>query len=272
MEQEPLIEQELLIDYAFFRLTKEAARNLLANRAANRHINKYTVARMVDDMNNGRWVVTHQSPAVDQNGKLIDGQHRLQAFVNSNLEFFPTYIAYYNHPNRAMEVFDTMTVRSVANILQITREATFATQRAAIASAMLSLQTDAWPLRVSKSRVIAFVDTNVEAIDFGIHALPNVVAIGQASVRGALAYLFDHRPKDRERLAQFAHVLRTGFPEGKADQAAIKFRDALLTRTVGSGGGWGHGCTGTRQIAMATVNIFGYFVAGKPISRICIPK
>jgi hypothetical protein len=265
-------EQDPLIEYAFFQLTKDEARAFLETRAPNRRINKHAIARMVDDMNNGRWVITHQCPAIDQEGRLTDGQHRLLAFVESTLDVFPTYIAYYNYPNRAMEVLDTMTARSIGHMLQITRDLTSAPTRAATAKVMMALQNNTSISRVSTSRTLAFVDANAEAIDFGVHALPNKVAIGMASVRGALAYLYSTRPNDREQLARYARVIRSGEYDEPGDVSAISLRNCLLTRRAGFGTGWGTGSTAIQRIAVATINTFDYFVARKRLSRIHIPK
>ncbi len=49
----------------------------------NRRFRGLTVAQYADDLRNGRWEVTLQGIAINTEGKLIDGQHRLSAVVKS---------------------------------------------------------------------------------------------------------------------------------------------------------------------------------------------
>lgn len=51
------------------------------NHEDNRGLNKHRVNMYARDMVDGKWMVTHQSICFDQNGKLIDGQHRLNAVI-----------------------------------------------------------------------------------------------------------------------------------------------------------------------------------------------
>lgn len=55
------------------------------NIAENRSIRQATVSKYARDMRHGRWRLTHQGIAFDENGKLIDGQHRLWAIVEANI-------------------------------------------------------------------------------------------------------------------------------------------------------------------------------------------
>lgn len=65
-------------------ITPEMAREMLAlNIENNRRINKERVAMYANAMRDGEWTLTHQGIAFNEDGKLVDGQHRLQAVVNS---------------------------------------------------------------------------------------------------------------------------------------------------------------------------------------------
>ena len=58
----------------------------------NRSVSERTVTAYATDMKNGRWTLTHQGLAFDENGDLIDGQHRLWAvfFSDKEIEFLVT--------------------------------------------------------------------------------------------------------------------------------------------------------------------------------------
>lgn len=59
---------------------KEAAE---MSRGNNRPVRAGCVERYAADMANGKWRVTHQGIAIDKNGYVIDGQHRLDGIIKS---------------------------------------------------------------------------------------------------------------------------------------------------------------------------------------------
>ena len=68
---------------------KTRARNLLANRLQNRPIYKAGVRRYKNDMNDGTFSEKHRTQApilIGKDGRLSDGQHRLTALLESDLE------------------------------------------------------------------------------------------------------------------------------------------------------------------------------------------
>lgn len=65
-------------------ITPEYAMEVLEHHnPRNRSIAENTVNSYALDMKNGRWTLNHQGIAFDENGDLIDGQHRLWAVVFS---------------------------------------------------------------------------------------------------------------------------------------------------------------------------------------------
>lgn len=56
---------------------------LLEGNVRNRKISRHLVSAMARDMREGRWRKTHQGIALDKDGRLVDGQHRLSAIVES---------------------------------------------------------------------------------------------------------------------------------------------------------------------------------------------
>lgn len=50
----------------------------------NRPIRRGAVKRLAESIKEGMWQITHQGIAIDTNGKLQDGQHRLSAIVEAN--------------------------------------------------------------------------------------------------------------------------------------------------------------------------------------------
>ena len=71
-------------------ITPEIATEIIEkHNPRNRNISETTVDAYATDMKNKRWTLTHQGLAFDENGDLIDGQHRLWAIIISgcSIEF-----------------------------------------------------------------------------------------------------------------------------------------------------------------------------------------
>ena len=67
-------------------ITPEMAREWLKkNMHNNRPVLKATVHNYARQMRCGTWNLTHQGIAFDQNGELVDGQHRLSAIIEANV-------------------------------------------------------------------------------------------------------------------------------------------------------------------------------------------
>lgn len=64
-------------------VTPEIAKGWLAKNPQNRTLRRATVDAYAADMRDGNWLPTHQGIAIDAEGWLLDGQHRLTAVVES---------------------------------------------------------------------------------------------------------------------------------------------------------------------------------------------
>lgn len=66
-------------------ITPEKARDMLAENTGNRTVRHGWIAELVDIIQRGDWVLTHQGIAITSDGRLLDGQHRLHAIVESGI-------------------------------------------------------------------------------------------------------------------------------------------------------------------------------------------
>ena len=64
-------------------ITPEIAEHYLATDQGNRNIRDSWVKKIARDIKNDRFVETHQGIAFDEDGTLIDGQHRLLAVIKA---------------------------------------------------------------------------------------------------------------------------------------------------------------------------------------------
>jgi hypothetical protein len=82
------IASEVLTGYVV-QVTPDLARSWLAANTGNRYKRVNHIRSLAADMTAGRWRVTHQGIAFSSKGRLIDGQHRLEAILASG---FPVWL------------------------------------------------------------------------------------------------------------------------------------------------------------------------------------
>ncbi|MCM0619818.1 hypothetical protein [Nocardioides bruguierae] len=95
----------------------EEAASILADRnLGNRNRSASVVARYARDMAAGNWQLNGDAIRFDVDGRLIDGQHRLQACVESGVPL--TSFVVWNLPREAQATMDDGRKRTMANTLQ----------------------------------------------------------------------------------------------------------------------------------------------------------
>ena len=105
---------------------KWAAEVLEKHNPRNRNVSENTVSSYASDMKNKRWTLTHQGIAFDENGDLIDGQHRLWAVVFADVEVemmvttgIPTQQVRGGILINSMDNIDHMRVRNTGQQMQL---------------------------------------------------------------------------------------------------------------------------------------------------------
>lgn len=98
-------------------ITPELAAEMLErNMPTNRPIFKSTVHAYARLMKSGKWNLTHQGIAFDENGMLIDGQHRLKAVIEANIPVQMNVTFDVRHAPGEMFSIDMGRKRTYANI------------------------------------------------------------------------------------------------------------------------------------------------------------
>lgn len=69
-------------------ITPELAKKWLAANKDNRHARPSHINNLAREIKNGKWTLTHQGIAFSSAGRLIDGQHRLEAIIASGEPVF----------------------------------------------------------------------------------------------------------------------------------------------------------------------------------------
>ncbi len=100
-----------------FVTPKVAETYVLLNHPNNRPISKSRVARYTRDMTAGRWIPTHEGIAFDTKGRLVDGQHTLNALLQSQTSQWLNVSKAV--PPEALPFINTGGVRSLRDALRI---------------------------------------------------------------------------------------------------------------------------------------------------------
>ena len=107
-----------MISFTLELITPLKAAMFLENNSHNRKLNEKQVSLLASDMVSGNWRLTHQAIAIDADGELIDGQHRLRAVLKSNAAV-NMYVARYEGSESVMALpIDLHKKRSQVDILK----------------------------------------------------------------------------------------------------------------------------------------------------------
>jgi hypothetical protein len=197
----------------------------------NRDFRDYVAEKYGLDMKEGRWDQHHQGLAFGPDGEILDGQHRLWGVMISGVTV--KFLCTFNMPpdaQRSIDDHQKRTVRDVAAIMMGGRTSV-ENLHAAIANRMkfgnTHIQTKG--RGISKQQTLGYMMTHFEPIDFAVHVTGSkkLSGITRAAVLAPVARAWF--TQDKERLAEFVHVLMTGQTEnGKKDYMAQQLRDYLL--------------------------------------------
>jgi hypothetical protein len=98
-------------------VTPGEATKLLAANDHNRNLRPSRVAQLAEAMRRGEWELNGETIKVAEDGTLLDGQHRLEAVVESGIGIDTLIMR--NLPMRAQDTVDTGRRRRLADILKI---------------------------------------------------------------------------------------------------------------------------------------------------------
>ena len=100
-------------------VTPEMARKWLENNTANRPVSPTTVAQYGRDMALGKWLLTGEVIQFGTSGRLLNGQHRLLACIQSDTPFTTMVVRNIAEEDDVMDVIDTGKKRTFGGALTI---------------------------------------------------------------------------------------------------------------------------------------------------------
>lgn len=98
-------------------VTPDFARELLKKNTMNRKMNPNRVAVYADEMTNGNWAYNGESIIIAKNGRVLDGQHRLHAVVESGVTV--VFLIAYGVDEKTFDSMNQGCKRTTGQILQL---------------------------------------------------------------------------------------------------------------------------------------------------------
>jgi hypothetical protein len=95
-------------------VTPEIAKGYLINNTDNRNKRGWWVNGLANMIKRGEWIPTHQGVAFSESGKLLDGQHRLEAIIEANIPV--EMIVTFGVRDDAYKVLDNGIKRTMADL------------------------------------------------------------------------------------------------------------------------------------------------------------
>lgn len=213
----------------FEDISPEKALVYLNGQGKNRAIRKAHVKRLADDMLKGMWEFPGDPIKFSESRKLIDGQHRLQAVVESNTT--QRFLILTGFPERTIHVLDTGVGRSSANVGQIKGLDINHVDTATIASMSLPDSLD----KMTNSFQLMLFEKYNSGIKFvgsksGSRGGGSFSGTGKeypnAPLRALIAKAYYY--ENVQRLGEFLDIYMTGFYTQEADTSAIALRNLAL--------------------------------------------
>lgn len=176
------------------------AKILLEANVRNRPISVSHVDALARDMLSGNWRLTHQGIAVDVDGRLVDGQHRLTAIVKTGVTI-RMHVTYNVEPESFHSIDVGIQPRSVAQIAQLIRGTKNSTLVvAAVKQIWFMLEDNSGVSKSARkwteSEVFALLDTFEPDISWVVEQVHSTHTLKQGSVVAALAF---GAPVDRDK-------------------------------------------------------------------------
>ncbi len=201
-------------------ITPQMAVDMLKKNTENRKLRESTIETYATDMRNGDWVLTHQGIAFDNDGKLIDGQHRLYAIIRANV---PVETLVTTGSQGHMNI-DTQIKRTPTDILGI--------EKNKVAIVKMWKEGTVRFLSGRKSmlsiaEIKGWYDIHKEAIDFAVESThTHKLYLRMNAIKAAVATAYYH--VDHEKLKRFCEVLISGEAVNELDKDPLKLREWVI--------------------------------------------
>lgn len=219
----------------WMKVTPAKAREWLDNaNIGNRGVSKVHVKRLAKDMRRGDWGNTPEAIAFDVNGRLIDGQHRLHAIIESDRTIEIWVVT--DCDVDAQKYIDAGRKRSLVDAYRFYEGEDLTKRAEGIVKAMMDFRCGYGYTRKEEAE---FYKKHHDAIQFACKNCGGSIVDGSgkrkrivAAVASVVARAF--YTTDPVLLERFCEIVRDGLSSSKSDVAAVRLRDALLSDSAES--------------------------------------
>jgi len=251
------------------RITPDLAAQYLETNTGNRKIKRSAVASYARAMKRGLWELNGEAIVFDADGKLMNGQNRLNACIQAQVPF-DTWVTR-GVRRTAMPTLDSGVNRSVADFLSIQGQK-MATRMAAGARLLMqmSAQTNKMNSKLSNAEVVEFISRHpkLEAAALRTELMTKMGVTPSIAV--AWFYLAAYVAKQPELAEAAARVLETGIPSYEKD-AIHAYRERVIqmrARGLLHAGG-----SGSRMVMMWTLmGCWNFFIHKEPLQWVRLRK
>jgi hypothetical protein len=216
----------LQVKTTYMNVNPDIATQWLEGNVRNRRIDPRHVDILAQDMEAGKWRMTHQGIAFSDQGILVDGQHRLWAILQSGCTI--RMAVSFGISVESVDAIDGMKARTVVDRMRLNGlfglDGVSPNHTATLREMIRSLSDSK---RLAYYKEVQLMDRHINAVQFATaHVATKTKGIAVGYVRGVIArawYSVDH-----DELAQFCRVLSTGVSETPWDGTIIKLRNQLM--------------------------------------------
>lgn len=200
-------------------ITPELARKWLGRNSGNRPLKLGHVARLATAIRNGKWKLTGDAVRFSDTGKLIDGQHRLQAIVEAEM---PVQCVVMNGLNDDIfDVIDSGSPRSKADAVFIQYGLPVAKSGLLSSTASLAYQyangSPSFKGKVASDELLKYIGKNPDLVDAVNHIYDNTPHENPVAKSVAAAFYFFARRKDAVLADAFIVRFMVGAVDGAND-------------------------------------------------------
>lgn len=230
-----------------------AKKCLERNKIENRNLSRGRVNAMVSDLKNGKWVLTHQGIAFDDEGNLLDGQHRLAACVQSGVSF-ETLVTKGMTKEVCVAIDNTRPRTIIDHAKQLGLD--MSTSHSSIA--IIMEYGAGYHDHLSVDCKLDLIRKYSDAIGFAV-AISRSATGFQAPSKAVIARAYYTR--DHDKLKRFMDVYISMVPEGIKESAAMALRKYLTSSRL-------YGWTVREEMYQKTESALDNFLKRIPMSKV----
>jgi hypothetical protein len=218
------------IETRFMKVTPAMAEAWMLYNKKNRKLKPFVVQKYADDMRKGYWEKSHQGIAFFEDGSLADGQHRLNAIIESGCEI--EMLVTFNIPKSSILSIDRHSIRTTHDNIKLSQNADWMTKKhIEIVNVILRLSQfnkGIYISTTSPAETMEVAEKFKELLLF-VTGLNNYSKsyVSTASILACYGLAFLDN-EDKMKLKRFSDIMISGEKNDSESNAPIKLREYCI--------------------------------------------